>query len=107
MDWAAYAASVGIAYYPKLISAVPFNPVTGSRLLTAPIYLRGALAAPASAAGVLSQLAKSAGLSSAHVLFHRLDGELGCPARTGWLLAASSGEQYHFHNAGYAPSRIT
>ncbi len=36
-DWAwadAYHRH-GIAYYPKLLSAVPFTPVTGSRLLAA------------------------------------------------------------------------
>jgi len=101
VDWAAYAASVGIAYYPKLISAVPFNPVTGSRLLTAPdLSPEERSQHQRLLLGVLSQLAKSAGLSSAHVLFHRLDGELGVQLEQAGYLQRRQ-EQYHFHNTGY------
>src|SRR5207245_9561353 len=35
-NWAAAAARAGIAYYPKLLVAVPFTPVTGVRFLAAP-----------------------------------------------------------------------
>ena len=34
--WADAAARAGIDYYPKLLVGVPFTPVTGARLLTAP-----------------------------------------------------------------------
>lgn len=35
-SWANVAAQLGVPYYPKLIAAVPFTPVSGSRLLTRP-----------------------------------------------------------------------
>jgi len=34
--WANAAMQAGIPYYPKLVSAIPFTPVTGSRLLSLP-----------------------------------------------------------------------
>ena len=34
--WAGAAQRAGMAYYPKLVAAVPFSPVTGSRLLVHP-----------------------------------------------------------------------
>jgi predicted N-acyltransferase len=62
-DWAwadAYARH-GLEYYPKLLCAVPFTPVTGPRLLAADDAARGALAAAA--------LAAAREFSSLHVLF--------------------------------------
>ena len=64
-DWAwadAYHRH-GIAYYPKLLSAIPFTPVTGARLLAATDtdrdrLIRGAL-----------ELARKLGVSSLHCLF--------------------------------------
>jgi uncharacterized protein len=35
-NWAQASVRAGIEYYPKLVSAVPFTPVTGPRLLVAP-----------------------------------------------------------------------
>ena len=34
--WAAAAERAGLQYYPKLVAAVPFTPVTGQRLLVHP-----------------------------------------------------------------------
>lgn len=71
-DWAEFAQQHGLAYYPKLVLAVPFNPVTGGRLLTRPDF--PAVERQVLRAGLL-QAAKvvclRAGLSSAHVLFPR------------------------------------
>jgi hypothetical protein len=71
-DWAEFSAGRGIAYYPKLVAAVPFNPVTGGRLL-ARVDL-----APAERQALrrvlleaMKKLCQRAGLSSAHVLFPR------------------------------------
>lgn len=71
-DWAEFAAGLGIAYYPKLVSAVPFNPVAGGRLLARPELpaeerqtLRRVLLL------AMKKLCQEAGLSSAHVLFPR------------------------------------
>src|SRR6185369_9398240 len=38
--WAAAAERSGLSYYPKLVAAVPFTPVTGSRLLVRPDVAR-------------------------------------------------------------------
>src|SRR3569833_760212 len=64
-DWAwadAYSRN-GLAYYPKLLSAIPFTPVAGSRLLA-----RDA-AAQAALIQALTRLQKSNEVSSTHVLY--------------------------------------
>jgi len=64
-DWAwaeAYQRS-GLAYYPKLLSAVPFTPVTGPRLLAVDDAAREALIDALLAHAQVSQL------SSLHVLY--------------------------------------
>ncbi|WP_200731406.1 peptidogalycan biosysnthesis protein, partial [Pseudomonas savastanoi] len=61
--WADACRRAGIAYYPKLLVAVPFSPVGGSRIL---------LATPQGGMELLSELPaylQSGGLSSAHVNF--------------------------------------
>lgn len=63
-DWAwaeAYQRN-GLEYYPKWLSAIPFTPVPGARLLTTTPYR-------ALAAAALLQWAKKSGLSSLHVLY--------------------------------------
>jgi predicted N-acyltransferase len=93
-DWAwanAYEQN-GQAYYPKLLCAVPFTPVTGARLLAEDDTARFALAQ------VLVAFAKQSGLSSLHILYptehdaNMLD-EVGMMARTA--------VQFHWLNAGY------
>jgi predicted N-acyltransferase len=64
-DWAwadAYQRH-GLNYYPKLLSAVPFTPVPGARLIA-----RDASARQVLASAMVNQ-ARSEGLSSLHVLF--------------------------------------
>lgn len=101
MDWASFAGSLGISYYPKLVSAVPFNPVSGGRLLCSPglplaerSQLRGLLLA------VFRHVVTTAKLSSAHVLFHRQDEQIGALLEQAGYLQRRQ-EQYHFHNPGY------
>src|SRR5579859_4009091 len=70
-DWAwadAYQRH-GLHYYPKLVSAVPFSPVTGPRLLSAPGTDRTAVAAALT--GKALELARELGASSLHCLFPR------------------------------------
>ncbi|MFJ4154009.1 GNAT family N-acetyltransferase [Pseudomonas sp. NPDC089752] len=91
--WADACERAGIAYYPKLLGAVPFSPVSGPRLLTAD---------PADGLLVLQALPEylsKAGLSGAHINFTdpQLDSQLaGLP---GWM--ERLGCQYHWHNRGY------
>jgi len=92
-DWAwadAYARH-GLDYYPKLLGAVPFTPVTGPRLLAQSEREREALLAAA------LELAKDA--SSLHVLFPT-EGEARLMQRQGMLLRRTV--QFHWRNEGYA-----
>ena len=61
--WADAFHRHGVPYYPKLLSAIPFTPVTGDRLLAANDADRVLLAR------VALQVAKSLEASSLHVLF--------------------------------------
>ena len=95
-DWAwadAYRRH-GLDYYPKLLDAVPFTPVSGSRLLArSPEHRLVLLRA-------IEQLARSAGLSSAHLLF--LDDADRTAARdAGWSLRTTV--QFHWTNRADAP----
>lgn len=94
--WADAATRSGIPYYPKLILAVPFTPVTGQRTLVA----RGRARPPFEAAILQGAraLAEAEGYSGIHVLFPtEAEGaqleELGFAERIG--------VQYHWKNAGY------
>jgi len=92
-DWAwadAYERH-GLAYYPKLLCAVPFTPVTGPRLLAASDADRSLLAAGA--------LEMARDLSSLHVLFPR-PGEAALMEQAGMLLRRTV--QFHWRNEGYA-----
>ncbi len=95
-DWAwadAYQRH-GLPYYPKLLVAVPFTPVAGSRLLARDPAVRGALL------GGLLALARRQGLSSAHLLFGTAEEHAQAEAQ-GWL--ARSGVQFHWRNRSPEP----
>ncbi|HWI14874.1 MAG TPA: GNAT family N-acetyltransferase, partial [Burkholderiales bacterium] len=79
-------------YYPKLVCAVPFTPVTGPRLLAHSDAHRDALAT-----GLL-RLARELRVSSAHVLFPAA-ADHEALRRAGLL--ERHGVQFHWRNAGY------
>jgi len=88
-DWAwadAYRRH-GLAYYPKLLGAVPFTPVPGTRLLARDDAGRDLLVA------ALRQLALDGRRSSAHVLFIE-DADRAAFERAGWMLR--QGVQFHW-----------
>lgn len=90
-DWAwadAYRRH-GLAYYPKLLVAVPFTPVAGSRLLARDATVRDALLQ-----GLLA-LARRQQLSSAHLLFGT-DADHEQADAQGWL--PRTGVQFHWRN---------
>ena len=93
--WARAYEQAGFAYYPKLVSAVPFTPAPSRRLL-----LRDA--ADAEAASALLQaaidLADDSGCSSLHVLFPDADDHRHL-RDAGFRLRKDC--QFHWHNAGY------
>ena len=81
----------GGRYYPKLQSAVPFTPATGTRLLGDPAHRATLLAG-------LAKLTGDNGLSSAHVTFCTAE-EAEAGAQAGWLHRVT--QQYHWQDAGY------
>ena len=93
-DWAwadAYHRN-GIEYYPKLLSAIPFTPVTGPRLLARDQPARNALLQ------FLREQQQAAGMSSTHILYPPEE-EAQQLARAGFMLR--SGVQFHWLNRGY------
>jgi predicted N-acyltransferase len=79
-----------LAYYPKLVAAVPFSPITGARLLAKDAATRADLLAAA--------LGLARRVSSLHVLFPP-ETEARELARAGMMLRR--GVQFHWTNAGY------
>ncbi len=96
-SWASAYAQHGIAYYPKLLSAVPFTPVGGPRLLI------GAAAEPAVLTKALIsaalEFARSEQFSSWHVLFPT-DATADELEQAGLVLRRDC--QFHWFNQGYA-----
>ena len=93
-DWAwadAYHRH-GLDYYPKLVCAVPFTPVTGMRVLAAAPRDRAQLITAALA------LARESGISSLHCLFPTSE-EAQHMAEHGMMLR--HGVQFHWMNRNY------
>ena len=97
-DWAwadAYERAGG-SYYPKLLSAVPFTPVPGPRLLVRPGPDRQNIERTLAAAAIT--LAKKLGVSSLHITFPT-EGEWQRLPELGFLQRTD--QQFHWHNQGY------
>jgi len=94
--WADAFHRHGITYYPKLVSGIPYTPVTGTRLLAVPDVNQGTVRRELIRQGV--RYAKESGLSGVHWLFVRPD-ESELLDASG--LMRRTGLQYHWHNAGY------
>ena len=95
-SWASAYERNGLDYYPKLLCAVPYSPVTGARLLVgagsdAPA-LREALVA------ALAGTVEGADLSSAHVNFVTA-ADASALLAAGWL--ARFDWQFHWTNGGW------
>jgi predicted N-acyltransferase len=95
-SWANAYAQHGLRYYPKLLSAVPFTPVSGARLLLAPTV--DARATRAALIRAVGEYARGERLSSWHVLFPT-DSELA--DLTGGGLIPRRDCQFHWFNRGY------
>lgn len=94
--WADAYDRYGMEYYPKLVCAVPYTPVTGPRVLVRPGLDRAAMVSELAAQA--QEVIRGEALSSAHWLF--------VEAQTAQIFAAAGysirlGCQYHWHNAGY------
>jgi uncharacterized protein len=96
-SWASAWERAGGDYYPKLLNAVPYSPVTGPRLLagrdpTETPALRELLVQ------AMQQQAEHLQLSSVHANF--LDDADLAAFNADWM--ARSDVQFHWHNRGYA-----
>jgi predicted N-acyltransferase len=96
-SWAEAYQRVGGRYYPKLLSAAPFTPATGPRLLVRPDVDAGE--ARAILLGGAVALCERYGASSIHVNFPQ-DEEWRWMGEQGFALR--QGQQYHWLNRGYA-----
>jgi predicted N-acyltransferase len=88
-DWAwadAYRRH-GLAYYPKLLGAVPFTPVPGTRLLARDAQWRLKLV------HAIGELARKGHFSSAHLLFGDEEDQQALE-QAGWLMR--QGVQFHW-----------
>ena len=93
-DWAwadAYHRN-GVDYYPKLLSAIPFTPVTGPRLMARDAHARAALIE------VLCATQQATDVSSTHILYPPEE-QVQQLADAGFMLR--SGVQFHWLNPGY------
>ncbi|NMG65675.1 GNAT family N-acetyltransferase [Azoarcus indigens] len=93
-DWAwadAYQRH-GLDYYPKWLSAVPFTPIPGARLLGSSVDSRRQLLA------ATLEMARQSRLSSLHLLFPTEE-EAAWMRDAGLLIR--HGVQFHWRNAGY------
>ena len=90
--WADAYERAGGRYFPKLLAAVPFTPVTGPRLLAADEAARAGLAEG------LKQVVARYRLSSGHVTFAG-EADIAAMAERGYLMRLD--QQFHFTNAGY------
>ena len=91
-QWAEAFERNGLPYYPKLLCAAPFTPVTGPRLLAHNDVDRRLLAQGA------VELAGQLGVSSLHILFPQ-ETDQAVLRELGFMLR--EGIQFHWHNRGY------
>ena len=92
--WAEAYERHGLPYYPKLLGAVPFTPVPGTRLLARDDDARALLLQ-----AVLA-LAREGRRSSAHLLFIDETDRAACE-RAGWLMR--DGVQFHWQQSEAQP----
>lgn len=91
--WAEAYQQHGLNYYPKLLSAIPFTPITGVRLIARDKTAQQALL------NELIQLQTSTPFSSCHILFPTKD-EAALLTTAGFLLR--EGIQFHWKNHSYS-----
>jgi uncharacterized protein len=92
--WADAHERHGITYYPKLLCAVPFTPVPGTRILARDDASRRRLLT------ALRETARQSGLSSAHLLFLS-EADEAAARESGWLMREAV--QFHWTNRSPEP----
>lgn len=97
-SWADAWQSRGLAYYPKLLSAIPFTPSTGPRLLLHPDTAADHPALIDTVVETLEHKMQSEGYSGWHLLFPEKDLSDQLATRGGKQRMAC---QFHWFNRGY------
>lgn len=97
-SWAEAYERAGGQYYPKLIHAIPFSPVTGPRLLLHPGFAQHDMLASAMLETTQAHCVAQ-GWSGMHVLFPDQVSAALCSQANGLRRA---GVQFRWHNPGYA-----
>lgn len=98
-DWAHAYYEHGLSYYPKLVSAVPFTPATGPKLLVRSDITRDVRKEVTRALlDDARRLGDELRVSSSHALFLP-EQEIGEFTEHGFTLRHSM--QFHWHNCGY------
>jgi uncharacterized protein len=92
-SWADAYRRNGLSYYPKLLSAIPFTPITGPRLLARDPAARQALIK------AMLALVNQLEVSSLHLLYPHTE---DWPAIESGQLLRRNGVQFHWHNQNYA-----
>ncbi len=91
-SWADAYEQSGLSYYPKLLSAIPFSPITSTRLLAHDEETKLLLIE------ALETVLLQHKLSSAHILFPN-DDEAALLLKCGWMKRI--GVQFRWENDGY------
>jgi predicted N-acyltransferase len=94
--WADAYQRAGLAYYPKLVTAIPYTPATGPRMLMAPHAPKEAVANALIDRAL--ELAASLNVSSLHWLFTNKS-DAHYLTQRGFLTRV--GCQFHWHNQNY------
>ena len=97
-SWANAFTRAGGAYYPKMLSAVPFTPATGPRFLTGDADDTRAAQLRAALTNGMTQYLDRLGLSSAHVNFLP-EADIAALSDEGWMVRSSI--QFHWQNDSY------
>lgn len=90
--WAGAYAKHGLEYYPKLVSAIPFTPITSQRLLVSDTSVQALMV------DAITKIMHQNRLSSVHVLFPDA-GSAHAFAGAGWL--QRHGVQFRWQNDGF------
>lgn len=94
-SWADAYQRYQLNYYPKLVNAIPFTPVTGPRVITSATTDKATIEAQILSA--LHQESQKLGLSSIHVLFPE-----SLPARDNATWSTRHSVQFQWYNRGYS-----
>ncbi len=96
-SWADAYQRAGLSYYPKLVSSIPYSPVSGPRMLVADGADRKKIKLQLGRAAL--EFAQQEGVSSLHILF---TDEEDTAVLQSLEMMRRTGTQFHWFNPGYS-----